>query len=56
MFGLVESEEDDDNETIVDKLINNPLLERDIKGSKQILVNFTVGPNTSITTVEQYLS
>lgn len=53
LFGLVESEEDDDNETIVDKLINNPLLERDIKGSKQILVNFTVGPNTSITTVEQ---
>lgn len=52
LFGLVESNTDDTDEQILDKLINNPLLERDIVGASQILMNFTIGYNTSISRVE----
>jgi cell division protein FtsZ len=48
MIGLGESDSDNKAEESVERALNNPLLDVDLKGAKGALVNVTGGPNMSL--------
>lgn len=56
LFGLGESEKDETVESLVEKTITNPLLERDIKGANKILINITSGPTLSMNGVQTIIN
>lgn len=45
LFGLADSQEGETLEDLVERIIKNPLLERDIKGATKVLINITAGRN-----------
>ncbi len=55
LFGFGESEKDETVESLVEKTISNPLLERDIKGATKILVNITGGNTLTMDGVQSIL-
>ncbi|VWL85932.1 cell division protein FtsZ [Oceanivirga miroungae] len=55
LFGFGESEENETVESLVERTITNPLLERDIKGATKILVNITAGKNITMNHIQEIL-
>ncbi|WP_067141709.1 cell division protein FtsZ [Oceanivirga salmonicida] len=55
LFGFGESEAGEPVESLVERTISNPLLERDIKGATKILVNVTGGDTLTMEGVQKIL-
>lgn len=56
LFGFAESEENETLESLVERTIVNPLLDRNIKGATKILVNVTAGSNVPMSGIEKMLN